>query len=86
MIRHPRGIRQAFNIREGLNLLQFKVPDRIMGNPPKSEGPLAGVTLDRDLINREFLSVMDWDLETARPSKKKLLELDLEDVAQLLWP
>jgi hypothetical protein len=29
---------------------------------------------------------MDWDLETAKPSKKKLLELGLTDVAQVLWP
>jgi aldehyde:ferredoxin oxidoreductase len=80
------NIRQAFNIREGLNLLKFKIPDRIVGKPPKKEGPLAGVTLDQNLINREFLTAMDWDLETAKPSKKKLLELDLEDVAQVLWP
>jgi aldehyde:ferredoxin oxidoreductase len=80
------NIRQAFNIREGLNLLEFKIPDRIVGNPPKKEGPLAGVTLDQDLINREFLTAMDWDLETAKPSKEKLLELEMEDVAQVLWP
>jgi aldehyde:ferredoxin oxidoreductase len=80
------NIRQAFNIREGLNMLKFEIPDRIMGKPPKKEGPLAGVTLDKDLINREFLTAMDWDLETAKPSKGKLLELDLEDVAQALWP
>jgi aldehyde:ferredoxin oxidoreductase len=80
------NIRQAFNIREGLNLLEFKIPDRIVGNPPKKEGPLAGVTLDQNLINREFLTAMDWDLETAKPSKEKLLELDMEDVAQVLWP
>jgi len=29
---------------------------------------------------------MDWDLKTAKPSKKKLLELGLEDVAKVLWP
>jgi aldehyde:ferredoxin oxidoreductase len=80
------NIRQAFNVREGLNMLEFKIPDRIMGNPPKEQGPLAGVTLDKDLINREFLTAMDWDLKTARPSKNKLLEMDLEDVAQVLWP
>jgi hypothetical protein len=29
---------------------------------------------------------MDWDLNTAKPSKEKLLELGLADVAQELWP
>jgi len=29
---------------------------------------------------------MDWDLKTAKPSKKKLQELGLDDVAKELWP
>lgn len=76
------NIRQAFNIREGLNPLQFKVPDRVLGRPPKKEGPLAGITIDEDTLVKEYLAAMDWDPVTARPSKKKLQELGLEDVAQ----
>jgi aldehyde:ferredoxin oxidoreductase len=79
------NIRQAFNIREGLNSLQFKVPDRVVGNPPKEEGPTAGVTVDEDTIYSEYLAAMDWNLKTAKPSKKKLQELGLEDVARELW-
>jgi aldehyde:ferredoxin oxidoreductase len=80
------NIRQAFNIREGLNPLKFKVPDRVLGKPPLKEGPVAGVTVDEDTMIREYLTAMDWDLTTAKPSKKKLLELGLGDVAQELWP
>lgn len=80
------NIRQAFNIREGLNLLNFQIPGRILGKPPQREGPLAGITVDEDTLVREYLVAMDWDIETARPSQKKLLELGLADVAQELWP
>jgi aldehyde:ferredoxin oxidoreductase len=80
------NIRQAFNIREGLNPLKFKVPDRVLGKPPLKAGPLAGVTVDEDTMIKEYLTAMDWDLKTAKPSKKKLLELGLTDVAQTLWP
>jgi aldehyde:ferredoxin oxidoreductase len=80
------NIRQAFNIREGLNPLQFKVPGRILGKPPQKEGPLAGITVDADTLVKEYLTAMDWDPKTAKPSKKKLMELGLEDVAQKLWP
>jgi aldehyde:ferredoxin oxidoreductase len=80
------NIRQAFNIREGLNPLEFKVPDRVLGRPPQKEGPLAGITVDEDTLVKEYLAAMDWDLKTAKPSKKKLQELGLEDVAQELWP
>jgi len=80
------NIRQAFNIREGLNPLKFKVPGRVYGDPPPKKGPLAGITVDEETLDTEYLAAMDWDLKTAKPSKKKLLELDLNDVAQVLWP
>jgi aldehyde:ferredoxin oxidoreductase len=80
------NLRQAFNIREGLNSLEFKVPARVLGKPPLKEGPLAGVTVDEDTMIKEYLTAMDWDLKTGKPSKRKLLELGLADVAQKLWP
>ncbi|MDH4068388.1 MAG: aldehyde ferredoxin oxidoreductase family protein [Dehalococcoidia bacterium] len=80
------NIRQAYNIREGLNPLKFKVSDRVLGKPPLKAGPLAGVTIDEHTMIKEYLTAMDWDLKTAKPSKKKLLELGLKDVAQEVWP
>ena len=81
-----QNIRQAFNLREGLNPLEFKVPDRVLGRPAQKEGPVAGVTVDEDIMIKEYLATMDWDTKSAKPSKKKLLELGLEDVAKDLWP
>ena len=80
------NLRHAFNIREGLNPLEFKVPDRLLGRPSQKEGPLAGVTVDEDTMVKEDLAAMDWDAKTAKPSKKKLQELGLKDVAKDLWP
>ncbi len=81
-----QNLRHAFNIREGLNPLQFKVPDRLLGKPPLKGGPLAGIVIDEDTMIKEYLAAMDWDAKTAKPSKKKLQELGLEDVAKDLWP
>jgi aldehyde:ferredoxin oxidoreductase len=78
------SMRQAFNVREKINLRQYEVPGRILGRPPQSEGPLAGVTVDADALVRGYLKAMDWDLNTATPGKKKLSELGLEDVAAQL--
>ncbi len=80
------NLRQAFNIREGLNPREFKIPGRILGQPPHTQGPLAGKTVDAETMVREYLTIMDWDLETAKPSKQKLLSLGLEDAARELWP
>jgi aldehyde:ferredoxin oxidoreductase len=80
------NLRQAFNLREGLNPLQFKVPNRVLGRPPQKEGPLAGVTVDEETLVKDYLTAMDWDIKTAKPSKKKLLDLELDDIARELWP
>jgi aldehyde:ferredoxin oxidoreductase len=79
------NLRQAFNIREGINSLQFEVPGRVIGQPPLSAGPTAGFTLDEKTIDREMLVEMDWDPQTTKPSRQKLVELGLGDVAAEIW-
>jgi aldehyde:ferredoxin oxidoreductase len=80
------NIRHAFNLREGLNPLTYKNPDRMAGIPPFKEGPLAGKTVPEETIEKEYCEAMDWDHKTAKPSKKKLAELDMDDVAKVLYP
>ena len=80
------NVRQAFNIREGLNPLQYSMPGRIVGAPPKAAGPSKGVTVDEATLDREYLAAMGWDGRTAKPSKGRLSELGLDDVAKELWP
>ena len=76
------NIRQAFNIREGINPLQFRVPGRILGKPALKEGPLAGVTIDDNTLVKDYLAAMDWDENTGRPSPQKLIQLGLDDVVR----
>jgi len=80
------NVRQAFNLREGLNPLEYQVSGRLEGRPPMTVGPLAGSTVDQGLVNREFLEAMDWDLETCVPTQAKLSELGLNDVARIVRP
>ncbi|MDO8687398.1 MAG: aldehyde ferredoxin oxidoreductase family protein [Dehalococcoidales bacterium] len=80
------NIRHAFNLREGINPMQLPVNPRIIGLPPQTEGPLKGVTSDIETQVRDNLKALDWDLVTAKPSKKKLLELGLDDVVKVLYP
>jgi len=79
-------IRQAVNVREGLLPKDFTMPGRTVGSPPLKEGPLANVTVDVNTMVSEYYDAMDWDKETGKPSKKKLLELGLDDIAKELWP
>ncbi len=80
------NMRHAFNLREGINELKWKVHPRIVGKPPQTAGPLAGVTADIEAQVYWNLGALDWDRITTKPSRKKLLELGLDDLAKELWP
>jgi aldehyde:ferredoxin oxidoreductase len=80
------NIRHVFTLREGINPLQLKVHGRIIGRPPFSEGPLAGVSLDIEAQAYWNLGALDWDRVTTKPSRQKLLQLGLNDIAEELWP
>jgi aldehyde:ferredoxin oxidoreductase len=79
-------LRHVFNLREGINELDWVPHPRITGDPPQKEGPLAGVTIDQ--LGQVFwnMGALGWDPKTTKPSKQKLLELGLKDIAKELWP
>jgi aldehyde:ferredoxin oxidoreductase len=79
------NVRQAFNQREGVQG-PFQYPDRMRGVPPKTVGPRAGITFTHAEMFNEYLELMDWGTATGMPSKAKLLQLGLDDIAKVLWP
>jgi len=72
------NLRHAFNLREGINPVEIKLHDRLTGHPPLTGGNLRGVTVDADLMVREYCQAMAWDPVTARPDPRRLRELGLE--------
>ena len=78
------NIQQAFNIREGLNPIEFAVPLRVQTTPPPSEGPIAGRCCDIDRLVKDWYLEMDWDIHTGKPSRTRLENLGLSDVARIL--
>jgi aldehyde:ferredoxin oxidoreductase len=79
------NIRQAFNTREGVNLIQEYFPPLALGKPPLDRGPLKGVVVDLNSMVEEYLKEMDWDRESGKPSRKKLNELGLNTIAEDLY-
>jgi aldehyde:ferredoxin oxidoreductase len=79
-------MRHLFNLREGINELNWTPHPRITGNPPQKKGPLAGVTIDQKAQVYWNLGALDWDMKTTKPSKSKLIELGFKDIAEELWP
>lgn len=79
-------MRHLFGLREGDNPLLRRVHPRIVGDPPFTEGPTAGVTVDLAAQDYWNLGTLDWDRVTTKPSRRKLLELGLNDIADELYP
>ena len=73
------NLRMAFNVREGDIVTKRRVPARLWGGI--EAGPHKDVSLDTKTLEQEYLAAADWDPETATPSKRKLEELGLADVA-----
>jgi aldehyde:ferredoxin oxidoreductase len=75
-------LRQAFNIREGLQPSDVKIPGRMTGRPPQAEGPVAGVTLDIDRLATEYRQAMGWDPQSGQPQKRSLEKLGLAELVK----
>lgn len=71
-------LRHCFNVREGIT--SWKMPRRIMGDPPFTKGPTANFTLDIDLIKQAYYEAMDWDIDSGKPSRTKLEKLGLSNL------
>jgi aldehyde:ferredoxin oxidoreductase len=64
----------------------FKISDRVVGKPPLTEGPVAGITVDHEKLGDNFFGALGWDLKDSVPPEAFLQELGgLENVIQDLY-
>ncbi|MDD2276435.1 MAG: aldehyde ferredoxin oxidoreductase family protein [Smithellaceae bacterium] len=77
------NLKRAINNRLGVTRKDDKLP-KIVRRALK-EGATAGIEPAIDLMLKEFYDVSQWDWETGKPAKEKLLELGLDQAAKDLW-
>lgn len=75
------ALRIGFNLREGVRNVDIEIPGRVIGDPPLTDGPVAGVTVDVDTQVKDYLEAMGWDATTGVPKKETLVGLGLDFVA-----
>jgi aldehyde:ferredoxin oxidoreductase len=78
-------MRQAFNIREGWKPSDYAYPDRMLGRPPLTAGPLKGKTIDPTPKVEEYWKGLGWDPTTGRPLRDTLERLGLQDIEKDLY-
>ncbi len=69
-------LRQAFNIREGVDMRTFRLPKRFLD--PLAAGPRAGGTPpDFEMLQQGYFEAMGWDKETGAPKSDTLAALGI---------
>jgi aldehyde:ferredoxin oxidoreductase len=72
-------LRQLFNIREGIEPKQFRLPERF--SQPAAMGPYRDAPQDFDLLQRQYYKGMGWNEKTGYPIKSRLEKLGLDALA-----
>jgi aldehyde:ferredoxin oxidoreductase len=73
------NLRIAFNLREGIrNKEMYKLPKRVLGQPPLTVGPTKGVMVDNETQIREYFMAMGWNPETGVPKHAVFERLGLD--------
>jgi len=76
---------RAFNIREGITRKDDIIPDRL--SEPIKEGPFKGEFFAKQTLEKlldAYYTFRGWDVKTGVPTRKKLRELGIEYVTDLL--
>lgn len=76
------NIERCFNIREGIRRPDDCLPDRFIREPMECEGrETQGNIVDLEYMLEQYYRVRGWEVKTAIPTRKKLLELGLVKAA-----
>ncbi len=78
-------LRQAFTLREGIIIAENRLPGRIIGNPPFTEGPHKGKVIDYIGEYKGYCEKIGWNPDDGRPLKETLNNLKLEFVIKDLY-
>jgi len=62
-------LKQAFNVRQGLQPKDSRVSDRLLGLPSQTRGANKGRSVDIDTMMKDYWELSGWDRETGIPSQ-----------------
>jgi aldehyde:ferredoxin oxidoreductase len=77
------NLKRAINNRMGLKAFNDRLPKALL--TPFPDGGSAGFVPDLEGMLIGYYQHRGWDPESGKPSREKLLELGMEDLARDLW-
>ncbi len=78
------NLKRALNIKLGYNArANEKLPELILHTLP--DGGTEGHTVELEPMLREYYAYRDWDWDTGKPCREKLIGLGMAEIAKDLW-
>jgi aldehyde:ferredoxin oxidoreductase len=77
------NLKRAINHRMGLTRRNDRLPKALL--TPFPDGGSAGFTPDLPAMLSAYYTTRGWDADTGKPSREKLVQLGLDDIAKDLW-
>ena len=75
------NLKKCFNVKHGCTASEDRLPERLLTEKTKS-----GLVCKLNETLPEYYRVRGWDPKLSKPTKEKLIELGLHDIANDLWP
>jgi len=70
-------LKQAFNIKHGIDPRSIRVSDRMLGKPALTAGANKGRTMDFEKMRSDYWNQFGWDSETGKPDPEVLKHLGI---------
>ena len=71
-------LRQAFNVKHGIDPKQNRAPDRALGRPPQRAGFNKGRSIDVERMITDYWQQMGWNADTGKPLPTTLKKYEIE--------
>ncbi|HQB29383.1 MAG TPA: aldehyde ferredoxin oxidoreductase C-terminal domain-containing protein, partial [Syntrophales bacterium] len=71
-------LKQAFNVKHGIEPAALRLSPRALGLPPQPKGANKGRTVDIEKLTRQYWMEFGWDPETGKPTGECMSKWGLE--------
>ncbi len=71
-------LKQVFNIKQGINPVDYKLSSRAVGKPPLKEGANESRTVNIEKMMSDYWTQFGWDRKTGNPTPEALKEFGIE--------
>jgi len=70
-------MKQAFNVKHGIEPIDNTISNRVLGRPPLNEGANQGKTVDIEKMMSNYWAQFGWDEDTGKPTQETLRRLEI---------